>query len=96
MAHGHQAHVLVAAIEGGHVQAVLADLQVAAAVDDLRQREREGDSATVRKSPQKVEKGLKHVETRLSHKRCADHAHALRNPVIGALRCLKKVTAQPH
>lgn len=36
MAHGDQANVLVAAVEGGHVQAVLADLQVPAAVNDLR------------------------------------------------------------
>ena len=35
VAHSHQAHVLVAALERGHVQAVLADLQVAAAVDHL-------------------------------------------------------------
>lgn len=35
VAHSHQAHVLVAAVEGGHVQAVLSDLQVAAAVNDL-------------------------------------------------------------
>lgn len=36
VAHGNQANVLVAAVEGGHVQAVLADLQVPAAVNDLR------------------------------------------------------------
>lgn len=35
VAHRHQAHVLVAAVKGGHVQAVLADLQIAAAVNDL-------------------------------------------------------------
>lgn len=35
VAHGDQANVLVAAVEGGHVQAVLADLQVPAAVNDL-------------------------------------------------------------
>lgn len=35
MAHGDQANILVAAIEGGHVQAVLADLQVPTAVNDL-------------------------------------------------------------
>lgn len=35
MTHGHQPHVLVAAIERRHVQAVLSDLQVAAAVDHL-------------------------------------------------------------
>ena len=33
--HSHQTHVLVAALEGGHVQTVLTDLQVAAAVDHL-------------------------------------------------------------
>lgn len=35
VAHGNQANVLVAAVEGGHVQAVLADLQVPTAVNDL-------------------------------------------------------------
>ena len=53
VAHGHQAHVLVAAVEGGHVQAVLADLQVAAAVNDLRRTVRAGDSATARKHPKR-------------------------------------------
>lgn len=38
--HSHKAHILVAAIKGGHVQAVLAYLQVAAAVNDLQQRAR--------------------------------------------------------
>lgn len=36
VAYSDQAHVLVAAIERRHVQAVLTDLQVAAAVDHLR------------------------------------------------------------
>lgn len=33
--HGHQAHILVTPVEGRHIQAVLADLQVAATVNDL-------------------------------------------------------------
>lgn len=56
MAHGHQAHVLVAAIERGHVQAVLADLQVAAAVNDLRRTGKAGGSATGRKHPKRWER----------------------------------------
>ena len=60
VAHGHQAHVLVAAVERGHVQAVLADLQVAAAVNDLRQTGKAGGSATGRKHPQE---GVKGTET---------------------------------
>lgn len=35
--HSHQPHVLIAAVERRHVQAVLTDLQVAAAVDHLGQ-----------------------------------------------------------
>lgn len=35
VAHGDQANILVAAVEGRHVQAVLADLEVPAAVNDL-------------------------------------------------------------
>ena len=35
VAHGHQPHVLVTALEGRHVHGVLADLQVPAAVDHL-------------------------------------------------------------
>lgn len=53
--HGYKAHILVTAVKGGHVQAVLADLQVATAVNDLCQsgRTRMGDSTTLRKSPRK-------------------------------------------
>lgn len=36
VAHGYQADILIAAVEGRHVQAVLADLEVPAAVNDLR------------------------------------------------------------
>lgn len=79
VAHGHQAHVLVAAIERGHVQAVLADLQVAAAVNDLRRTGKAGGSATGRKHPKKVEKGLKHLQSFLGHKRLC--------PTAGALKC---------
>lgn len=35
MTHSHQAHILVAPIKRRHIQAVLADLQVAATVNDL-------------------------------------------------------------
>lgn len=37
VSHGHQPHVLIAAIERGHVQTVLTDLQVAATVNHLSQ-----------------------------------------------------------
>ena len=39
VAHCHQPHVLVAAVEQRHVQAVLPDLQVAAAVNHLEQEQ---------------------------------------------------------
>lgn len=45
VAHGDQANILVAAVEGGHVQAVLADLQVPAAVNDLPETQ-ESSAAT--------------------------------------------------
>lgn len=38
--HSHQAHILVAPIKRRHIQAVLADLQVAATVNDLCRRVR--------------------------------------------------------
>lgn len=37
LAHGHQPHDLVAGVVQGHVQHILPDLQVAAAVDDLEE-----------------------------------------------------------
>lgn len=82
MAHGHQAHVLVAAVERGHVQAVLADLQVAAAVNDLRRTGKAGGSATGRKHPKKVGKGLKHLQALLGHKRLCASAGALKCPQL--------------
>lgn len=45
MAHGDQANVLVAAVEGGHVQAVLADLEVPAAVNDLPETQESSGAA---------------------------------------------------
>lgn len=48
VSHGHQTHVLVAALKRGHVQTVLTDLQVATAVDHLW--EKQGDMR-IRKMP---------------------------------------------
>lgn len=44
LAHGHQPHDLVARVIQGHVQHILPDLQVAAAVDDLG-KQRAGSAA---------------------------------------------------
>ena len=40
LAHSHQPHDLVARVVQGHVQHILPDLQVAAAMDDLGKRDR--------------------------------------------------------
>lgn len=67
MAHSHQAHILVAPVEGRHIQAVLADLQVAAAVDDLWGEKGRADSAEVRKGSLKEAGELKRVRILLGH-----------------------------
>lgn len=98
VAHGHQAHVLVAAIEGGHVQAVLADLQVAAAVNDLQWRVKGGGETQPQpgKVSKKVGKGLKYLATPGGHKGRVGLAPALRGPKLLELQRLKEMTVPPH